>query len=761
MKKVTVLSLILFTSIRVNADIGDLLITEISATSSSSADFIEIYNNGASTVELSNVYITDATHEGTSTYYYKIVTGYGGGGDYYDFNARFPDGATIAAGEYQTIAVNGSIAFNTAFGQDPTYELYEDNGTADSVQDMRHATPNSIATPSNSTRPSGLTSSGEVVILYHWDLTDLVQDIDYVMWGDTDEAVDKSGVSIDGPDGDIDPSSYLNDTAILSQSIVFGLAHASGKSWQRIDMTEGTETQSGGNGITDSDETSENLDTTFTEADVTPNAAYVAPPPTAPNVIINEVDAVSTTEFIELYGTANASLTDVAVVLYQGSDDTIYDIIDLSGLNMGSDGYFLIGDSSLTPEVTIPVNTLHDDASAVAIYFSNASNFTIGGSLTTTDLMDALVYDSGQADDAELLTLLNAGQAQIDENNNSNAATESNARCPNGSGGSRNTATYNQVSPTPAAVNNSCPLEDYYASVDPTNATTLRNTLHDIIKVAISFPYSNGASQDTWEILSFADEDHNTAVDVNPNVSEAVWMVYKNNSYTYNGGGQQPYNREHTWPQSRGFHEDDMGTDNSARTDAHHLMMSDKDYNYIRNNKYYDNCDPSNDVTCTNNVSAGDDTNIQTVEYSGTVSGPAVGGNTGSTYPGNSNWTNNSVFEVWNFRKGDIARAMFYMDVRYEASQMDPASSPPQMEPDLILTNDVSQLNAGGPYMGLLSTLLEWHTLDPVDDIERERNEVVYSYQQNRNPFIDHPEWVECIFQDICPDDLIFENGFE
>jgi endonuclease I len=739
-------------------DYGALLITEISVLPTE-GEFVEIHNNGLTTIDLTDVYITDATYAGGGTYYYQIVTGGGGGGGFADFNARFPAGATIAAGEYQTIALNGSTNFNTTYGVDPTYELYEDGGVADAIPDMLEAVAGSI---NGQGGLSGGTNDGEVLILYTWDgMSDLVMDIDYALWGDRVEAVDKTGVSIDGPDADPDTSTYLDDILTTNQAVISANAHASGNTWQRSDLTEGVEIQTGGNGVDGSNETSEDTNNTFFEGLPSPNAASVPPPPSAPNVIINEVDAVSGTEFIELYGTVNASLTDVTVVLYQGSDDTIYDIIDLSGLNMGSDGYFLIGDSSLTPEVTISANTLHDDASAVAIYFSNASNFTIGGSLTTTDLMDALVYDSGQADDAELLTLLNAGQAQIDENNNSNAATESNARCPNGSGGSRNTATYNQVSPTPAAVNNSCPLEDYYASVDPTNATTLRNTLHDIIKVAISFPYSNGASQDTWEILSFADEDHNTAVDVNPNVSEAVWMVYKNNSYTYNGGGQQPYNREHTWPQSRGFHEDDMGTDNSARTDAHHLMMSDKDYNYIRNNKYYDNCDPSNDVTCTNNVSAGDDTNIQTIEYSGTVSGPAVGGNTGSTYPGNSNWTNNSVFEVWNFRKGDIARAMFYMDVRYEASQMDPASSPPQMEPDLILTNDVSQLNAGGPYMGLLSTLLEWHTLDPVDDIERERNEVVYSYQQNRNPFIDHPEWVECIFQDICPDDLIFENGFE
>ena len=48
--------------------------------------------------------------------------------------------------------------------------------------------------------------------------------------------------------------------------------------------------------------------------------------------------------------------------------------------------------------------------------------------------------------------------------------------------------------------------------------------------------------------------------------------------------------------------------------------------------------------------------------------------------------------------------------------------------------------------MGLLADLLQWHDEDPVDDRERGRNDVVYSYQGNRNPFIDHPEWVSYVF---------------
>ena len=55
--------------------------------------------------------------------------------------------------------------------------------------------------------------------------------------------------------------------------------------------------------------------------------------------------------------------------------------------------------------------------------------------------------------------------------------------------------------------------------------------------------------------------------------------------------------------------------------------------------------------------------------------------------------------------------------------------------------------------MGLLTTLLAWHEADPVDEKEQVHNEVVYQYQHNRNPFVDHPEWVTCLFGASCGTD--------
>jgi endonuclease I len=124
------------------------------------------------------------------------------------------------------------------------------------------------------------------------------------------------------------------------------------------------------------------------------------------------------------------------------------------------------------------------------------------------------------------------------------------------------------------------------------------------------------------------------------------------------------------------------------------------------------------------------------------------GGGSG-VYPGNSNWFMGTGatgrWETWIGRRGDVARAILYMDVRYEGGTHGITGV---AEPDLIVTNDTGLIAAGATgsnesvaYMGLRSVLLEWHLADPPDDMERRRNDVVYSYQGNRNPFIDHPEW--------------------
>ncbi len=246
-------------------------------------EYVEIYNPNSTAVDLSDVYLTDATYSGGGAYYYKIVTGNlagAGGGGFTDFHARFPAGASIAPGEYQVVALAGSSNFFQTYSTMPTYELYEDGGAPDAVPDMLEALPGSI------NGQGGLSNDGEVVILYYWDgQSDLVTDLDYAVWGDKVEAVSKTGVSIDGPDPDAIPSAYLPDTAIASQDIVAAGAHAVGAAWHHGNLSEGNETKTGGNGADGHNETSENLNSTWCEDSPTPKAASSCGP--TPPVVVS------------------------------------------------------------------------------------------------------------------------------------------------------------------------------------------------------------------------------------------------------------------------------------------------------------------------------------------------------------------------------------------------------------------------------------------------------------------------------------------
>lgn len=258
----------------------------------------------------------------------------------------------------------------------------------------------------------------------------------------------------------------------------------------------------------------------------------------------------------------------------------------------------------------------------------------------------------------------------------------------------------------------------YYSKVNTSSPSQLRCSLHATIKGHTAYPYSGGTTN-TWTILEIADED--------PLNSGRILDVYRNHSYvkvTDRAGGAAgiKYNREHTWPKSLGFSAEtgNLGLPNSPHTDTHMLYLSDANYNADRGNKPYGNCSG-----CTERA---------TEVYNG------AGGGTG-VYPGNSNWFNGSVFQTWGKRKGDMARAVLYMAIRYEGGTH-PTTG--QNEPDLELTDNASLIvatSSSPAYMGLLSTLIAWHQADPPDAAEVERNEVIYSFQGNRNPFIDHPEW--------------------
>jgi hypothetical protein len=179
-----------------------------------------------------------------------------------------------------------------------------------------------------------------------------------------------------------------------------------------------------------------------------------------PNVVINEVDSdqngTDTTEFVEVYdgGTGNTSLSGLVIVFYNGGDDKSYAAFDLDGLSTNAGGYFTLGNAAVPGvDLVFADGLMQNGPDAVAIYVGNASDFPNATSVTTTNLIDALVYDTSDADDPGLLVLLNSGQPQVNEDNGGNGTVNSNQRCPNGSGGPRNTSTYNQFAPTPDGAN--------------------------------------------------------------------------------------------------------------------------------------------------------------------------------------------------------------------------------------------------------------------------------------------------------------------
>lgn len=238
----------------------------------------------------------------------------------------------------------------------------------------------------------------------------------------------------------------------------------------------------------------------------------------------------------------------------------------------------------------------------------------------------------------------------------------------------------------------------YYHTAFNSSGDTLKTNLHNIIKGHTTFPYSS-SSTDVWDMLKQSDKD--------PNNPSNVILIYSGRSVDAaqefnNGNG---WNREHVWAKSRG----DFGNNPPAGTDAHHLRPSDISVNANRDNRNFDDC-----ITC-----------IDIIDN---------GFNTGSKKDANL-WT----FEPRDAVKGDIARMIFYMAVRYEGDGN---------EPDLELSNTLQSQSSKQPLHAVLNTLLNWNRQDTVDAFERNRNLAIYNFQGNKNPFIDYPELAEYLWGD-------------
>jgi len=212
--------------------------------------------------------------------------------------------------------------------------------------------------------------------------------------------------------------------------------------------------------------------------------------------------------------------------------------------------------------------------------------------------------------------------------------------------------------------------EGYYDNAIGLEGDELKSALHGIIDGHTEYSYDDLRDF----VLANTDED--------PNNSNNIILLYTGRSQAKNtfGGGANDWNREHTWAKSHGG----FGETPPAGTDAHHLRPTDASVNSSRSNLDFDN--------------------------GGTQHSEATG-----CYYDSDSW------EPRDAVKGDVARMMFYMVVRYEGDSDDNNGL------DLELV-DYTPGGDAGPILGKLSTLLEWHAQDPPDDFEINRHAFINYY---------------------------------
>jgi hypothetical protein len=543
-------------------------------------------------------------------------------------------------------------------------------------------------------------------------------------------------------------------------------------------------------------------------------------------VVINELDSDTPStddkEFIELKSTVpNFSLDGYVLVFFNGNATSTtanksYYTIDLDGLTTDVNGIILIGNSlvSPAPDKIFPDNIIQNGPDGIGLYLGNSSDFPDDTIATKINLIDALMYDTKDADATALMNLLGV-TVQYDEGQNNLQMTQSVQRKNDGSYETKaptpganndgsgiifngitinvnttdknegdnfaitfttqtnvsrdltfifslnngsftpadftgnttvfipsgsNTFTTNialtddifdegdeilkikfgtissqfkrlnnnieirvidndftvspfgtPLNPTYGIVANTAPA-GYYASLEGLSGAALKQSLQNIIaNPEVVHAHNYG---DVIDILKTADQ--------NPKNSNEVWLMYVEQSrskleFQESGINTGKWNREHIYPQSRGGFTD--GTESisdgknvwlptnaddvfAGHADAHHLRAEDGAENSIRNNNNY--------------------------------------GLTGYNGP-------SGTMNSW---KGDVARSVFYMAVRYNALS--------------VVNGDIPVTTVGK--LGDLASLLTWNTLDPSDDFEMNRNNYIYTWQINRNPFIDYPELANYIW---------------
>ena len=241
---------------------------------------------------------------------------------------------------------------------------------------------------------------------------------------------------------------------------------------------------------------------------------------------------------------------------------------------------------------------------------------------------------------------------------------------------------------------------NYYNSANGLTGNQLKVALHNIIKDHNSISYGQ-----LWYAFYSTDHRHDDVSKVwdmysdRPNGTPPyIYQLGMDQCGNYNSEGDC-YNREHSWPSSW------FNDQSTPRTDLHHIFPVDGWVNNKRANYAFGEVGSAS-WTSQNGSKLG---TCKTPGFSGTA------------------------FEPIDEYKGDFARAIMYMSVRYYSEDGGWSNS------------DMTDKSEIKPWA--IEMLLRWNEQDPVSDKEKERNEAIYNdYQRNRNPFIDHPEYARMIW---------------
>ena len=239
---------------------------------------------------------------------------------------------------------------------------------------------------------------------------------------------------------------------------------------------------------------------------------------------------------------------------------------------------------------------------------------------------------------------------------------------------------------------------NYYNSANGLTGNQLKMALHNIIKGHTAVSYS-----ETMTAFWSTDNKGNGVVwdmysDRPGGTPPYIYYLGVDNCGQYDSEGDC-YNREHSWPQSW-FNEQ-----TTPRCDLHHIFPTDGFVNGKRGNNAF-----------------GEVRSATWTSKNGSKLGPCkTSGFTGT------------VFEPIDEYKGDFARALMYMSVRYYTEDGSWSTS------DMTNKSEIKSW--------AIQLLLRWNELDPVSPKEINRNNVIYNnYQHNRNPFVDHPEYARMIW---------------